>query len=376
MATKNSSPEDLCALAVSIIQKHFSAGLTNICDPHFLARRYNEFLHRDDPIYVRLLQGMGDEALSKTFVSYWTIAQTLATQSRFWLEDALAEIITAQVLHFGRKATHVYSYRMLANGDLEQNIAVADLGESRTEHLSERRPWRPLMKENALREVDILVGEEERERVHFDTYDRRLRRRRWNDGRARANDEEQLMRIARAVGGRAIADVAIQCNLLVVEPDQADGKPHAFAFRFINPKTFSSHAQRKQERVNLLRLYAYLVQEKPFRQPADVHVCVAELLPRLGTSVQHIDPYSDYFSPLTYSNCDDLWRFVGVPFDVVEQAITNVAQQFREQLKEGLTNLLPGSHPPPGWGTEKRSSVHPSTPLFIEPDSQPGDHDS
>jgi hypothetical protein len=69
MATKNSSPEDLCALAVSIIQKHFSAGLTNICDPHFLARRYNEFLHRDDPIYVRLLQGMGDEALSGTVLA-------------------------------------------------------------------------------------------------------------------------------------------------------------------------------------------------------------------------------------------------------------------------------------------------------------------
>src|SRR5688500_10794655 len=82
--------------AVDIVQRKFSEGLAELCDPRFLAKRYDEFLRRDDPIYVELLKGMQDEALSKTFVSYWTIAQTLATKSRFWLEDAVAEIIVSQ----------------------------------------------------------------------------------------------------------------------------------------------------------------------------------------------------------------------------------------------------------------------------------------
>jgi hypothetical protein len=150
---------------------------------------------------------------------------------------------------------------MLADGYWDRNVAVADLGEDYMEHLTDRRPWRPPMKENALREVDVLVGEQERERVNKQQRKKQFQRRAWDearDGKAAAKDLEHLQRIAKAVGGRAISDVSIQCNLLVIEPDQKDGKPHVFAFRFINPKTVASHAQRKQERVNLLRLYAYL----------------------------------------------------------------------------------------------------------------------
>ena len=241
--------------AIEIVQRKFSEGLAELCDPHFLAKRYAEFLHRDDPIYVGLLHGMEDEDLAKTFVSYWTIAQTLATKSRFWLEDAVAEIITSQVKVFGRNATHVYSHKMLADGYWERNVIVADLGENYMEHLTDRHPWRPPMKENALKEVDLLVGEQERERVNIEQRRKPFQRRTWDevqDGQATAKDQEQLKRIAAAVGGRSISDVSIQCNLLVIEPERKDGKPHVFVFRFINPKTISSHAQRKQERVNLL----------------------------------------------------------------------------------------------------------------------------
>jgi hypothetical protein len=345
------------AQAVGIVQKHFSDGLAELCDPQFLAKRYSEFLLRDDPIYVGLLHGMEDEALAKTFVSYWTIAQTLATKSRFWLEDAVAEIITSQVKTFGRNATHVYSQKMLGDGYWERNAGVADLGENYMEHLTDRRPWRPPMKENALKEVDVLVGEQERERVSIAQRRRPFQRRTWDesqDGEATSKDREQLKRIAAAVGGRAISDVAVHCNLLVIEPDRKNDKPYVCAFRFINPKTISSHAQRKQERVNLLRLYAYLVQEKLFREPAAIQICVAELLPRMGSEFEQYDYYPDYFSPHTYWNSDQLWQFIGVPFDVVSQAIKNVAQDFREQLKNGLRFLLPGSQPPPGWGSKQR----------------------
>lgn len=343
--------------AIEIVQKHFSDGLGELCDPHFLAKRYTEFLYRDDPIYVELLQGMQDEPLSKTFVSYWTIAQTLATKSRFWLEDAIAEIITSQVDEFGRLATHVYSQTMLGLGYCERNVALADLGDEEMEHLTGRRPWRPPMKENALKEVDILVGEQERERVDVEQRRKPFERRAWDEaknGKATIKDTEQLKRVAAAVGGRAISDVAIQCNLLVIEPDTKDGKPHVSAFRFINPKTISSHAQRKQERVNLLRLYAYVVQEKLFREPASIQVCVAELLPRLESDFNQYDYYPDYFSPRTYWNSEQLWDFIGVPFGVVSQAIKNVAKDFREQLHDGLRFLLPDSEPPPGWGNARK----------------------
>src|SRR5262249_29511473 len=136
--------------AVGIIQRTFSRGLAELCDPRFLAIRYDEFLRRDDPIYVTLLKEMDDEPLARTFVSYSTIAQTLATKSRFWLEDAVAEIITLQATRFGRPATQVYSQAMLGQGYLERQVPVHDLGEDEVEHLSARRPWRPPMKEAAL----------------------------------------------------------------------------------------------------------------------------------------------------------------------------------------------------------------------------------
>ncbi len=154
------------------------------------------------------------------------------------------------------------------------------------------------MKENALKAVDVLGGEQERERVDVEQRRKPFKRRTWEDTQnttAVNKDREHLRRIAEAVGGRAISDVAIKCNLLVIEPDKKDGKPHVFAFRFINPKTISKHAERKQERVNLLRLYAYLVQEKLFREPAALQVCVAELVPRLGGDFEQYDYYPDYF---------------------------------------------------------------------------------
>ncbi len=343
--------------ATEIVLRNFSEGLAELCDPRFLAKRYDEFLRRDDPIYVELLKGMQDEALSKTFVSYWTIAQTLATKSRFWLEDAVAEIIVSQAKRFGRPATHVYSQAMLGQGYFEEKKAVADIGEDELEHLTERSPWRPMMKEDALKEVDVLVGEQERERVDKEERRKPFQRRTWDQTKnqqAIERDRDHLKRIAKAVGGQSIADVAVQCNLLVIEPDRKDGEPHVHAFRFVNPKTISSHSQRKQERVNLLRLYGFLVQEKLFRNPEGIQVSVAELLPRLGSDFDQYDYYPDYFSSHTYWSSEKLWDFIGVPFDVVSDAIKSVAQDFRDQLKDGLRFLLPGSKPPPGWGSKRK----------------------
>jgi len=232
---------------------------------------------------------------------------------------------------------------MLGNGYLEQGKTIADIGEEQLEHLG-RQAWRPVMKAKALREVDVLVGEQERERKEEEQKRKPFERNTWSDTKnrkAKEQDRQQLKRIADAVKETETSSVLMQCNLLVVEPDMGDNKPHAFAFRFINPKTIASHAQRKQERVNLLRLYAYLVQEKVFREPTAIHVCIAELLPRLGGSFEEYDHYPDYFSTETYWTSEQLWKFIGVPFGVVSEAIRTVAQTFREQLKSGLRDLLP-----------------------------------
>jgi len=333
--------------AVEIVQRKFSEGLAELCEPRFLTKRYSEFQRRNDPIYAELLRGMEDEPLAKTFVSYWTIAQTLATKSRFWLEDAVAEIIYWQSRKFGRRATQVYSQTMLGYGYLEQKKMIAEIGEEELEHLTDRRPWRPIMKANALREVDVVVGEQERERKEEEQR-RPFERKVWSDSKnkkSKDQDEQQLKRIADAVKGNETSDVPVQCNLLVVEPALRDNKPHAFAFRFVNPKTIASHAQRKQERVNVLRIYAYLVQEKVFREPTAIHVCVAELLPRLANSFEEYDHYPDYFSTHTYWTSEQLWKFIGVPFDVVSEAIRAVAQDFRDRLKSGLRDLLPDAAP-------------------------------
>jgi hypothetical protein len=342
--------------AIKIIRNHFASGLEAICDKHFLDQRYEEFQSKHDPIYGELLKGMGDEALAKTFVSYWTIGQTVATQSRFWLEDAIAEIIIFQVKHLDRPATHVYSQSMLGPY-FQRRVPIAEIGEQVLEHLSDRSPWEVPVQQSALKAIDILIGEQERtpkpprEMFHL---------RQWSNEQntqAISTDREQLDHIASSLKGPPATSTRIQCNLLVIEPDKLDGETHAWGIRFINPTTISKHPQRKQERVNLLRLYALLVQEKVMRQPASICVCLAELLPRRRQREDQ-DHYPDYFSALTYWSSDKLWRFIGVPFGVVSLAIRDEAKAFRKKLKEGLRTLLPhGKKEKPHGKKEKQRGL-------------------
>jgi hypothetical protein len=127
--------------------------------------------------------------------------------------------------------------------------------------------------------------------------------------------------------------------------DLAVMKTHAWSIRFINPRAIASHASRKQERVNLLRLYAWLVQEKILRDPTQIEVCVAEIYARYS-DFDDLDRYPDYFSSLTYWSCDRLWQFLEMPFEVVTVALRDVAAEFRGQLIAGLRDLLPDAEEP------------------------------
>jgi len=330
---------------VEVFKRHLSDGLAELSDPEFLQQRYREFQAKHDPVYPELLKGMGDEALAKTFVSYWTIAHTLATRSRFWIEEAIADVLIRRTKRAGRDHWLIYSQSMLGRGWLDRSIKVAHIGELQKEHLSERRPWRVQLQRRALTEIDVLVGEQERERIREEpqtAQDLTVPRRAWlrKDPALVDKDRTQMTRVAASIGGPPVSAVTLQCNLLVIEPNKRDERVHAWAFRFVNPKAISAHATRKQERVNLLRLYAWLVQEKVLRNPAQIEVGVAELYPRYS-DFEDRDRYPDYFSSLTYWSCDQLWQFLGMPFDVVTVALRDVAATFRDQLIGGLRGLLP-----------------------------------
>ena len=203
------------------------------------------------------------------------------------------------------------------------------------------------------------MGEQERERVERQQAQRQIPFvRDWQrqaNPEIAARDRRNLAEIARSLKGPPASEVTLQCNLLVIEPSRTDAQPHAWAVRFINPKTISSHAARKQERVNLLRLYAFFVQEKILRDPRQIEACVAELLPRYSR-FEDRDRYPDYFSSQTYWTARRVLEFVGVPFEVVTYAIQDVAKEFRDRLRSGLRGLLPR-----GQKTDSQTSTTPRT---------------
>ena len=223
---------------------------------------------------------MSDERLSKTFVSYWILGQTMATQSRFWLENAVAEMVIHQAQKLGRPVEHVYTQSMLADGWMSRKVSVAIIGKDKLEHLSNRSPWRAMIQCSALEGIDVAVGKRERERLAKREWFRSRDWQRENEPELKAQDRADLARVVESLKGPPAEETTIQCNLLVIGPNEKGGTPTVQAIRFVNPKTMSSHAYRKQERFNLMRVYALLVQEKIMREPSAINVCVAEFVPR------------------------------------------------------------------------------------------------
>ena len=165
-ANRNLSLEELrgeYAWAIAIVKGRFETGLGEISDRGFLDQRYVEFKHRNDPIYADLLGGMGDDQLARTFVSYWVIAQTIATQSRFWLEAAVAEIVAYQAHEGWRPAARIYSHDRPAQRSQTARQAGDLFGDSRSACFTEGLPGEAPLPRNVLQLIDVLVGEQDRE---------------------------------------------------------------------------------------------------------------------------------------------------------------------------------------------------------------------
>ena len=337
--------------AVDIVRRSFERGISDVFQPGFSQERYRSFLDEKDPITFPFVKGLDNEPLARTFVSYAKIFQTLATRCRFMLDSAVAEIILEQHSKHGRTVSHIYTQWMLAGGWLKMDRTIADIGEIEKQHLAETRPWKAPIQRSALTEVNNRVSHYEEKYV---LSRQSARGREWSaDSLSTFDrlDREDLEAVATSLKGPPPRVQRLHCNLLVVEPDARDKTIHAYAIRFINPKTFTGADKRKGVRADLLRLYAFLSQEKPFRDPVTIRPCVAELFPR-SSDASETGGYPDYFSPLTYWSSETLWKFIGVPFDVVTIAIELVARDLRPLLEQNLRDLLPGA----GWDSRWKAN--------------------
>jgi len=326
--------------AVDIVQRRFTKELERYCSDEFVHERYSKFIRERDPILHPLITGMEDDSLQEVYVSFYSIYQTLATQTRFWLEASIAEILVHQVREFGRSVSHLFTQNMLAEaGGYRDAKTVADIGEYELEHVVGKKEWLVDIKDEALETAKDLVGKYDRK------YDRGAVKP-TEDKRARLErelidvDKEEKQTVIRSVRGQETASHKLYCDLLVVEPDQLDGQSRVCAFRFVNPKTFEKRAERKEERLNLLRLMAYLVQEKILRTPESIEVQIAEIVPRPSPSSKGILGFP-YFTSSSYWTADRFWaQYIDVPFEVIEWAIRDIGQRVLADRLRGLTRSM------------------------------------
>jgi hypothetical protein len=341
--------------AIDIVRTIFTRGLIEICEPDFVAKRYSKFLDEQDPLLFPIMMGLdersdGDHSpdhfmfqefqrrrLSDTFISYSKLSDTLATRCRFWLEDAIYEILLRRPEQFGPNVTHLLTGRMLAEYLPESNRMVADLGVDQVQHIRGKKSWEVELDEDALDTVDERMSIYDKQYVNkpldklsSDNIDRFV-------SEVEQSDLRDLHIIAESFKGRATKRSTIACDLLVIAPDRLDGRAHAQAFRFINTKTFRRPGDRRKARQNLLYLYAFLVQQKVERLANSLKVYVAEIAPRRANHRYTIG--FPYFTSHTYLDAEQLWDYIGVPFHVVEWTLRDIGQRF---LSDRLRELLPG----------------------------------
>jgi hypothetical protein len=124
------------------------------------------------------------------------------------------------------------------------------------------------------------------------------------------------------------------CNLLVLE--KPPGKVHAF--RFSSPRLGAMRDLRDEKR-NLLLLYGWLHQEKPFRvNPGAIEMHWADLFPRQRSSSQIF-----FFDEKETMDDQALWKYLHVPFEVVVESLRQAGQVLRTQISQVIRKAAPGS---------------------------------
>lgn len=319
--------------AVELVAKRFGEGLERVFERVFVDNRFGRFALRADPVYVTLLEGMNDEGVARTMVGNWMIAHTLATQTRFWLEDAIVDLLYAKCAKTEnpKLRPHIYSLSMLGDGWLAASKSIWEIGEKWREQIHGRGAWRPLIHESAVAECDAIAGEEER---RFDALPPGTRA--YGCSLSPKEDDAAFARVASAIKGDR-RPTLVRCNLLFINPATATTVEQVWAIRYINPTTFGQSATVKAERVNLLRLSAYLAGEKPARKASQVRIVAADLLPRRtgdgsGRSTAH-------FSARTRWSSEQLWAFLDVPFNAVTAGIREAGKAAADRLRTEISRI-------------------------------------
>jgi len=123
----------------------------------------------------------------------------------------------------------------------------------------------------------------------------------------------------------------IVCNLLVLE--KPPGKVRAF--RFASPGLNGLRALRDEKR-NLLLLYGWGRQEKPFRvYQGSVEVLWTYLMQRPASQSQ------EYFFGGQVLSCDDFWEYLQVPYALLLESLGIAGQGLKSRIRAAVRDATP-----------------------------------
>jgi hypothetical protein len=222
-------------------------------------------------------------------------------------------------------------------------------GEEETDH-SHRRYWLVPVRESAVRVAERLAEEVGRR------YELRKGSWRWDGEHFQPQVSESLpelkdvslqdypvenaafqlawlRRVALNPAQETVFRQKIVCNLLVVE--KPPGKVRAF--RFASPGLSSLRALRDEKR-NLLLLYGWLRQEKPFRVYQDsVEVFWTHLMDR------RISKSQEFFFGGQVLSCDDFWEYLQVPYELLLESLAIAGHGLKTHIRAAIRGATPRS---------------------------------
>jgi hypothetical protein len=302
-----------------------------------------------DDLYRAMLSTV-DRHQYLSMMTLWSVGQGIGVRVRRWVEEAVKDLIVYQKENFGREIDRVYTFSDLRHGRLlAETDMVALAGEEETEH-SHRRHWYVPVRTSILRVAEHLSDEVER------SYEQRgggwrgeseqIQARSWKslppstDSSLKgypiettAFQEAWLREIAHSPEREATHWQRITCNLLVLE--KPPGKVRAF--RFASPRLSSLRALR-EEKKNLLLLYGWLRQEKPFRAyQSSIQTFWTQLIDR------PISPSQEFFFGSQVLGCAEFWDYLNVPYDILLDSLAIAGQALKDQIRDAVREAAPES---------------------------------
>jgi hypothetical protein len=333
MTPQEESKDSALTWAGEIARDTFRAGLLWTFDKDRVSEAVRRWYQESDPVYLPLLSGLS-ELRRQRFVADWRLAQTLATNCRFFMEETIARILLHpnQREMFGRQVFAVYTHRDLAEGHLGRFPDITFMGEDRKEWAM-ARGWDARIRGSALDAVDRIALREDR--LHDQVLaasGNRLDRVQDNPGIRTPFTKVIKVILSSLEGDGSWERLFLACNLVVVDEPE---KGFVHAFRFINTRN-ASKKDVQADRKNYLRLLAYIQQEKFLRSPEKLRVVVSPLVDRQSSfSSNH---HALRFSEEEYWPASRFWEFVRVQFTEVRNGIAAAGKDL-PGLLEGLHEL-------------------------------------